>query len=67
MKVQPRPWGTIEATIITVGVVSIFALVSMRGAGTVGADAASLVETGKSLVSLHETGRPCSDRGPWPG
>jgi Domain of unknown function (DUF4386) len=45
---------TIEGAIITVGVVSLFALVSMRDAGAVGTDAASLVETGTSLVSLHD-------------
>jgi hypothetical protein len=45
---------TLEGAIMAVGVVSLFALVAMRDAGATGADATSLVETGKSLVSLHD-------------
>jgi hypothetical protein len=45
---------TVEAAIMAVGVVSLVVLVSMRDAGATGADATSLVATGRSLVSLHD-------------
>jgi len=43
----------LEAAIIVIGVVSILSVVTLRQAGAGGADAASLVTTGKSLVAIH--------------
>lgn len=43
----------LEAAIIIVGVLSLFSIVTLRQ-GAAGADAASLLTTGKSLVALHE-------------
>src|SRR5215210_6662170 len=46
----------LESAIIMVGVLSLLSVVSLRQdfAGTAGADAASLVTAGKSLVALHD-------------
>lgn len=43
-----------EAAIIVVGVVSVLAVVTLRQAGVTGADAASLVTTGKALVAIRD-------------
>jgi hypothetical protein len=43
-----------EAAVIVVGVVSILAVVSLRQAGATGADAASLVTTGRALVAIRD-------------
>lgn len=47
---------TLEAGIITVGVVSLLAVVTLRQdlAGASGADAAALATTGKALVAVHD-------------
>ena len=46
----------VESVIIAVGIVSLLSVVTLRQdlAGAVGADAASLVTTGTSLVALHD-------------
>ncbi|GAA3791484.1 hypothetical protein GCM10022226_08090 [Sphaerisporangium flaviroseum] len=46
---------TLEAAIITVGIVTLLAIVTLRQdvAGAVGADATSLVTVGKALVAVH--------------
>jgi hypothetical protein len=46
----------LEAAIISIGVVSLFAIVTLRQdlAGTAGADEASLVTVGSSLVAVYE-------------
>jgi 4-amino-4-deoxy-L-arabinose transferase-like glycosyltransferase len=46
----------LEAAIISVGVVSLFAVVTLRqdGAGAAGADEASLIAVGSSLVAVYE-------------
>jgi len=46
----------VEATMIFVGVLSLLSIVTLRHgpAGASGADAASLVTTGRSLVALHD-------------
>jgi hypothetical protein len=43
-----------EAAVIVVGVVSILSVVSLRQAGATGADAASLVTTGRALVAIRD-------------
>ncbi|MEO3859974.1 DUF4386 domain-containing protein [Acrocarpospora sp. B8E8] len=43
----------LEAGIIFSGIISLFAVVTLRQAGATGADAASLITTGNSLVALH--------------
>jgi hypothetical protein len=43
-----------EAAVIVVGVVSILAVVTLRQAGAAGADAASLVTTGRALVAIRD-------------
>jgi hypothetical protein len=43
-----------EAAVIVVGVVSILAVVTLRQAGATGADAASLVTTGRALVAIRD-------------
>ncbi|RSN15686.1 DUF4386 domain-containing protein [Nonomuraea sp. WAC 01424] len=43
----------LEAAIIVVGILSLFAVVSLRQPGATGADADSLVITGKALVAIH--------------
>jgi uncharacterized protein DUF4386 len=47
---------TLEAAIISVGVVSLLAVVTLRQqlAGAAGTDAASLVIVGKALVAVHD-------------
>ena len=44
----------IEASMIMVGVLSVLSLVTLHKAGASGADAASMVSTGRSLVALHD-------------
>jgi hypothetical protein len=44
----------IEASMIFVGVLSVLSLVTLHKAGASGADAASMVSTGRSLVALHD-------------
>ena len=44
----------IEAAMIMVGVLSVLSLVTLHKAGASGADAASMVSTGRSLVALHD-------------
>jgi hypothetical protein len=46
----------LEATLIVVGVVSLFSIVTLRQdlTGTAGADAASLITTGQSLLAVHD-------------
>jgi hypothetical protein len=44
---------TLEAAMIYTGVVTLHSLVTLRQAGATGADAASLVTTGKSLVATY--------------
>lgn len=44
----------IEAAMIMVGVLSVLSLVTLHKAGASGADAASMVTTGRSLVALHD-------------
>ena len=44
---------TLEAGMIYMGVVTLHSLVTLRQTGTTGADAASLVTTGKSLVATY--------------
>jgi len=43
----------IEAAMILVGVLSVLSLVTLHKAGASGADAASMVSTGRSFVALH--------------
>jgi hypothetical protein len=43
-----------EAAVIVVGVVSILAVVTLRQAGATGAEAASLVTTGRALVAIRD-------------
>ena len=43
-----------EAAVIVVGVVSVLAVVTLRQAGATGADAASLVTTGRALVAIRD-------------
>jgi uncharacterized protein DUF4386 len=43
-----------EAAIIAIGVVSLLAVVTLRQAGASGADAASLVTVGRSLVAIRD-------------
>jgi Domain of unknown function (DUF4386) len=43
---------TVEAAVILVGVLSLMTIVTLRGTAT-GADATSLVTTGRALVALH--------------
>jgi Domain of unknown function (DUF4386) len=43
-----------EAAVIVVGVVSILSVVTLRQAGATGADAASLVITGRALVAIRD-------------
>jgi hypothetical protein len=43
-----------EAAVIVVGVVSLLAVVTLRQAGATGADAASLVTTGRALVAIRD-------------
>ncbi|MEZ0074173.1 DUF4386 domain-containing protein [Planotetraspora sp. GP83] len=43
----------LEAAIIVVGIISLFAVVTLRQAGAAGADAASLITTGNALVAIH--------------
>jgi hypothetical protein len=44
----------IEASMIFVGVLSVLSLVTLHKAGASGADATSMVSTGRSLVALHD-------------
>ena len=44
----------IEAAMIMVGVLSILSLVTLHKAGASGADTASMVTTGRTLVALHD-------------
>src|SRR3954470_24910049 len=44
----------IEAAMIMVGVLSVLSLVTLHKAGASGADTASMVTTGRSLVALHD-------------
>jgi hypothetical protein len=44
----------IEASMIFVGVLSVLSLVTLHKAGASGADAGSMVSTGRSLVALHD-------------
>jgi Domain of unknown function (DUF4386) len=44
----------VENMIIIVGILSLLAVVTLRHAGATGADAASLVIAGKSLVAIHK-------------
>lgn len=44
----------LEASMIFVGVLSVLSLVTLHKAGASGADAASVVSTGRSLVALHD-------------
>jgi hypothetical protein len=44
----------VEAAMIMVGVLSVLSLVTLHKAGASGADAASMVTTGRSLVALHD-------------
>jgi hypothetical protein len=43
-----------EAFVIVIGVMSILAVVTLRQAGAAGADAASLVTTGRALVTIRD-------------
>jgi hypothetical protein len=43
-----------EAAVIVVGVVSVLSVVTLRQAGATGADAASLVTTGRALVAIRD-------------
>jgi hypothetical protein len=43
-----------EAAVIVIGVVSVVAVVTLRQAGTAGADAASLVAVGRALVAVRD-------------
>jgi hypothetical protein len=43
-----------EAFVIVIGVVSLLAVVTLRQAGAVGADAATLVTTGRALVAIRD-------------
>ena len=43
-----------EAAIIVIGVVSLLAVVTLRQAGAVGADAATLVAVGRALVAIRD-------------
>jgi len=43
-----------EAAVIVIGVVSILSVVTLRQAGATGADAASLVTTGRALVAIRD-------------
>jgi hypothetical protein len=43
-----------EAAVIVVGVMSVLAVVTLRQAGATGADAASLVTTGRALVAIRD-------------
>jgi hypothetical protein len=43
-----------EAAVIVVGVMSVLAVVTLRQAGSTGADAASLVTTGRALVAIRD-------------
>ena len=47
----------LESTVIVVGIVSLLSVVTLRQdlAGAAGADAASLVTVGKSLVAIHDS------------
>ena len=45
---------TLEAGMIYMGVVTLHSLVTLRQTGVTGADAASLVTTGKSLVATYK-------------
>jgi hypothetical protein len=44
----------IESAFIAVGILSLLTIVTLRQEATAGADAASLVTAGKSLVALHD-------------
>jgi hypothetical protein len=44
----------LEASMIFTGVLSVLSLVTLHKAGASGADAASMVSTGRSLVALHD-------------
>jgi hypothetical protein len=44
----------IEAAMILVGVLSVLSLVTLHKAGASGADATSMVSTGRALVALHD-------------
>lgn len=44
----------IEAAMIMVGVLSVLSLVTLHKAGASGADAGSMVSTGRALVALHD-------------
>lgn len=44
----------LEAAIIVLGVISLLSIVTLRQPGATGADAASLVIAGKSLVAVHD-------------
>jgi hypothetical protein len=44
----------IESTFIAVGLLSLLTIVTLRQEATAGADAASLLTAGKSLVALHD-------------
>ena len=46
----------VEAIVIVVGIISLLSIVTLRRdfAGTTGANAASLVTVGKSLVAIHD-------------
>jgi len=44
----------LEASMIFVGVLSVLSIVTLHQAGASGADAASMVSTGRSLVALHD-------------
>jgi hypothetical protein len=44
----------LEAALIVVGVVSLLWVVTLRQAGASGADEASLVSAGRSLVAIHD-------------
>jgi hypothetical protein len=45
---------TIEATMIFVGVLSVLSLVTLHGAGVSGAQAGSLLITGRGLIAIHK-------------
>ena len=47
---------------IAVGVLSLLSVVTLRQEAAAGADAASLLTAGKSLVALKDWTRPSSDR-----
>jgi hypothetical protein len=44
----------VESMLIVVGILSVLAVVTLRHAGATGADAASLVIAGRSLVAIHK-------------